>query len=721
MKKLFKRIGIVLVVLAVLVIALAIALPMLIDPNDYKDRVAAEVEARTGRELTIAGDLSLTVFPWLGVRAGAMSLAQADAFAGDTSFASFEVAEARVRLLPLLFRGEVRVGRVALEGLDLNLEVDAEGNDNWSDILEYGRADAAPADGRERDGFDPADLEIAGFVLADARIAYRDAQAGTSYTIEGLNLTTGEIRIGAPIEVSLEASVASGVPQWRGTIAFEGTADYRPESKQASLVIERAEAALEGGALPVTNLRTTLAARVEGDLGTERWTIAGLTVDVTARGGRLPDTDLDARITGAATVDLAARTAETSDLRFEGAGISATVTVAATGIPDRPAASGRIEVGPFSPRSVLRTLGREAPDTADPTALTHVEFSADFQATDSSVTLTGMDARLDASRLTGRFGVADLDKQSLRFDLTLDSIDLDRYLPPAAPQPADVESGSLDAIRIPVATIRRLDIDGTARIESMRATGIASEDVVVRIKAAGGSLRVNPASAKLYGGTYTGDVSVDVRGDLPRIAIDERVTGVQAGPLFADLFGESRVTGTADMSAKLTGTGETVGQIRQTLDGQVSFAFRDGAVQGLNLYHLIRDARAVLRREARPPAPERNETRFGALTGSGVVAKGVMTNNDLAARLPFMRVGGRGKVDLAQETLDYRLRVEILDTPGTEVRVGDGELRGHTIPVHIEGPFDELNYRVDIAEVLKEKAKEKVEDLLRDKLKKIFP
>jgi AsmA protein len=109
------------------------------------------------------------------------------------------------------------------------------------------------------------------------------------------------------------------------------------------------------------------------------------------------------------------------------------------------------------------------------------------------------------------------------------------------------------------------------------------------------------------------------------------------------------------------------------------------------------------------------------LTGTGVVARGVITNNDLAGQLPFMRIDGRGKVDLAQETLDYRLGVEILDTPGVEAGAGAAELRGHTIPVHISGPFDELNYRVDVAEVLKEEAKSRIEDAVRDKLKDIFP
>lgn len=721
MKKLFKRTGTVLIVLLALVIALAIALPMLIDPNDYKDRIAAEVEDRTGRELTITGDLELTVFPWLGVRSGAMSLAQAPGFDDEVPFASFGVAEARVKLLPLLFRGEFDIGQIALEGLDLNLERDADGNDNWSDIVEHERGTVAEPEDADGDGFDLENLEIAGIVLADARISFRDAQAGTSYTIEELNLSTGTVTTGAPVGLSLDARVTSGVPQWRGTVAFDGSADFRPDAETVALIVERAEVSLEGGALPVGRLDATLRARIDGDLAQERWQVGDLELTATGSGGRLPDREFTATVSGAVSADLAAQTASLTDFRFDGAGVSARFAAEGTQVLDAPVFTGRAEVQAFSPREVLESLGRTPPETADPTALTHLQFEGRFEATPTSIAFDEMTAQLDASRLSGRFAVADFGRQALRFDLDLDSIDLDRYLPPETPQTEDVDAGALDDIPVPVELIRGLDIDGDARIGSLRATGIASQDVVVTIKAEGGVLRVNPASAKLYGGTYNGDVTVDVRGDLPRIAIDERVVGVQAGPLFEDVFGATRITGTAELSAKLTGTGENIGQIRQTLDGRVAFAFRDGAVQGLNLYHLIRDARAVLRREPRPPAAERNETPFGALTGSGVVARGVMTNDDLAGQMPFMRLDGRGKIDLAQQTMDYRLGVEILDTPGVEGREGDAELEGRRIPVIISGPFDELNYKVDIAEVFKEEAKDRVKDVLRDKLKDIFP
>ena len=165
--------------------------------------------------------------------------------------------------------------------------------------------------------------------------------------------------------------------------------------------------------------------------------------------------------------------------------------------------------------------------------------------------------------------------------------------------------------------------------------------------------------------------------------------------------------------------------MRPTLNGTVSFGFDDGAVQGFDLWHLVRDARAVLRREARPAHTGAVETEFGSLSGSGAVRNGVLQNDNLRAELPFMVVTGAGRFDLVQEAVDYTLRVTLMDRPGVDDPVALNELKGRAIPFRIQGPLDELNYRVDIAEVLKEevedRARQELQDRLREGLRRIIP
>ncbi|MCG7953882.1 MAG: AsmA family protein, partial [Candidatus Thiodiazotropha endolucinida] len=67
MGKTLKVLGWLVGMVVVLVIAAIILIPMFVDPNDHKDRIVAEVKRATGRDLTINGDIGLSVFPRLAL------------------------------------------------------------------------------------------------------------------------------------------------------------------------------------------------------------------------------------------------------------------------------------------------------------------------------------------------------------------------------------------------------------------------------------------------------------------------------------------------------------------------------------------------------------------------------------------------------------------------------------------------------------------------------
>ena len=117
MKSLFKALTWLVGIVVVLVAAVAIGVLTLVDPNDFKEEIAAAAKENTGRELTIVGDMEMTVFPWLGVKIGKVTLGNAAGFKSDV-FAGSERVEARVHVVEAARRrrrapGEPRV----LQGL----------------------------------------------------------------------------------------------------------------------------------------------------------------------------------------------------------------------------------------------------------------------------------------------------------------------------------------------------------------------------------------------------------------------------------------------------------------------------------------------------------------------------------------------------------------------------------------------------------------------------
>ena len=74
MKKFLKWILALLGVVVVLLVVVTFVLPMVVDPNDYKEEISAAVSKKTGRELTIEGDIKWSVFPSIGLELNDVTL-----------------------------------------------------------------------------------------------------------------------------------------------------------------------------------------------------------------------------------------------------------------------------------------------------------------------------------------------------------------------------------------------------------------------------------------------------------------------------------------------------------------------------------------------------------------------------------------------------------------------------------------------------------------------
>ena len=171
----------------VLVIVAALVLPMMIDPNDYRDQIGDAVRKQTGRELVIEGELNLSVVPWLGVEVGRASLSNAPGL-GDEPMLAIDGASVGVRLMPLLSR-RLEVSEIKLDGLRLNLYQGTEGT-NWDDLAGAEETPAEPA-AEAGPGFDMS--EVGGITLRDARVRFVDEAAGSDMEATIGEFSTGRI------------------------------------------------------------------------------------------------------------------------------------------------------------------------------------------------------------------------------------------------------------------------------------------------------------------------------------------------------------------------------------------------------------------------------------------------------------------------------------------------------------------------------------------------
>jgi len=232
--------------------------------------------------------------------------------------------------------------------------------------------------------------------------------------------------------------------------------------------------------------------------------------------------------------------------------------------------------------------------------------------------------------------------------------------------------------------------------------------MVATIRAKSGELTLAPLSAELYQGKFEGAIKLDVRQKRPVISVDEKLTGVQSGPLLKDLLGKDYVTGSALLTANITTKGDRISQFKKYLNGHVELRFEDGAVNGVDIAQLIREANAKYKGQPIEKSSEKPKTDFALLSATLNIKDGLVSNKDLKALSPLLRIGGNGQANLVTEQVDYHVKASIVSTLEGQGGKTLSDLKGLTIPISIKGSFSDPKFGVELDKLLDAKAKAKV-------------
>jgi AsmA protein len=681
----------------VLVLAAVILIPMFVDPNDYREEIARAVEEETGRSFEIEGELSLSVFPWLGLEVGRMRLGHPPGF-GAEPFAEIGSAAVGAKLLPLLSR-RLEVSTLRLDGLRLHLIQLADGSNNWEDL---GEDDGVPPAPRPDDGRGFKLERIDGLRLTDALVRFDDRQAGSVIEVAIPLLSTGELAPGKAFPVDAQVSVVleDGAPPITAELA--ATIDLAEDYSAGSVKGLRlsGESGLEGGRQSFSLRAPTLRFVLEGP----SFEVDGMELGFEASGPEVPGGSQSGKLAAQRVVaDLGAQTLAIPALTAELAGLRASGELSGSGIVDAPVFTGRVAVEEFSPRALLERLGEPTPDTADRQALRKADLGARFRGGADGVELAELQLVLDDTTLTGTAGIGFGDVTRIRAELRLDDIDLDRYLPPEPVEP--VEPAPAEDVPLAFDWLDGLDLDASFRAGRLKVNGLTLTDLEGRAVARGGVLTLQPFGAALYGGRVQGSARLDARQAPATFSLEQSLTALQVLPFVQDLAGFDRLTGVAQLGARLSTTAASTAGLMSGLNGELSFDVNDGALKGVNLWFEIQRAHALARGR---PAPQRSspDTEFRQLKGTAVIRDGLLVNQDLVGGLPFLGLTGRGEVNLAEAALDYRLNATVIRQAIDEATGETSELAGLSLPLRLSGSLDSPSVSVDLSGLLRDRAEQ---------------
>uniref|UniRef100_B1XVC6 AsmA family protein n=1 Tax=Polynucleobacter necessarius subsp. necessarius (strain STIR1) TaxID=452638 RepID=B1XVC6_POLNS len=158
--------------------------------------LSSSVQEITGRELKITGPVSLNFFPSISVKTEQVSLSNVP-WASNPEMLTVKQLELDISIWPLL-KGDVEISRIALVGVDANLQTNKAGVGNWNltppvlnQNISSGQSVATPDSASDSSFVTLKTLDV-----IDAQINYQDDnQAPKIILIPKLSLGSSEGRV----------------------------------------------------------------------------------------------------------------------------------------------------------------------------------------------------------------------------------------------------------------------------------------------------------------------------------------------------------------------------------------------------------------------------------------------------------------------------------------------------------------------------------------------
>ena len=403
--------------------------------------------------------------------------------------------------------------------------------------------------------------------------------------------------------------------------------------------------------------------------------------------------------TDTAKVNWDRATAWVKVLTLNAPGLALTASLDAEQLRTTPAWSGQINLPPFDLRALFAQLEHPLPALSDPQTYTRVGVEAVFKGTPNSLTLEQLRARIDDTSVSGDINLVDFQRPDLRFNLQLDQLNLDRYLAPrqdtGKARPVTPETLALAVATLPVTALQALVLEGALGVDTLRVSGAQLSQVKISARARAGLLEINPATADLYQGKYSGVARLNVQGPQPELSVNTTLAKVAIEPLLTDLGGTRRISGNLNVEARLTASGHSPEELFKTLGGQATFALQKGRVRGVDLPAILKTAQALLKRRA-TALPTGGETRFKALTGTLEIRDGAVFNHDLRMDGEGFKVTGEGMlVKLKDTSTHYDASLAMIPNrePASSPPVVMG---GNTITIRCRGVISATSCKPDL-------------------------
>ena len=774
-----KGLFLLLTLIFIAIIAL-ILIVLFVDPNNYKNRIESLARNKANIELSIQGNLSWTLYPWLGIAVTDTIISAIDD--SNNPIASASELSLSLKLIALI-KGNIEIDQLHVDGLNLSLITYADGSQNIDGFFKQKNITEVPAiENTPLNRQDPSNqdlqkmaakkadrkLDIRTITFSNTQFKFKDVQKNIEFTGVGIDFIIENVALDVPqfkikraqfnqgditlldfntgqgyayqginfALQNLKIDRDSSAPQRDFHLSFDqfeldqGKLIYSERDGGQSLIIEPYR--IRSSEI----MLSTLMKDAE-----KPWFITLLNVDNLA-------------IYYRAQKDAPYQKIENINFSIAQLGPQSTSPLSFSGnITDFPDLTGAIKgnltlaLNLPTPNIHLTDIDINMRlDRAPGITLTQ-PMSIDLKGDalfDQNQTLSfaPFTLKIDDSTFTGNLHITDFKNPKGRLNLEGDSLNLNRYM--ASDKHNLSNSNQINSVpnkdqpsnktqdKPAFARLSDMNFDISTQLKTFTYDTFSIHDLNLASTIDNAVIQIHQLEAGMLGSNMTFKGNINGQKPIPSLQGKINLTQLPLSNLFQRMKKEIPLRGNLNLSSEFSSSGATTTEIINHLAGNLQANISNGELIGINYEALACEGLSLLVKNSfqknnfsKNTTPQ--TTKFKTLSATASIKNGVVQNHSLQMEIPGLSANGGGTINLHRETIDYRIGLHINESTNIPNCKIDRYLKNVTIPLRCQGSFINAGASLcgidqdAIGKMIADIAQSKIESTLQNKLQEVLP
>lgn len=251
------------------------------------------------------------------------------------------------------------------------------------------------------------------------------------------------------------------------------------------------------------------------------------------------------------------------------------------------------------------------------------------------------------------------------------------------------------------------------QIDALRWRGMDMQQVALDAENQQGRITLKNLSGRVGAGTFSLPGSINLRPQTLEVALRPELHNIALAPLLQAFALPPSLDGQLTLTGKLGGDGLSVEDFQRRWHGETEVELASARIIGMNFQQLVQ--RAVARSSDRVSNEndegDSNETRLDKLQAQANLNNGLIALKNLQGSASGFTLGGAGQIDMARRQCDINFGVQV--SGGWK---GDNSLiatlRQTPVPLRIYGGWDNLQYNLQVDQLLRQRLEKEVKSRL---------